>query len=982
MSDAISKLTLGRAKSAVLARDFTLAENLFKTLLEKEPENIELLGELGGLYQKTGRDEDALSIYQQILAIDDKNLMAMNSLGSIYRKLKRYRDSVSILEQGIIVDEHNIQLFYNLGFTYKEMEKYAGAIHCFEMVITQNKDDVLAYNHLGSIYSLQGDYSKAIETLNRGVKIDPNHPVLHLNLAHCYEKVGNIDAASLEYEAALRSKPGWFEAIDGYADLLLSKDNAVHAQDLVGQALSLHPESAGMHTKMGHVYTQLDSLSEAESQYNEALSLEPENTEALAGLADAYESDGKVLEALKTMETYEKLSPGDMDMLRQYTHILLTGNKLAAAYEKIHKVFEKNPEDVKALNLMGQYYICSGDDDRAEECFQQIRSIDPSYVSYYKDGAMRYDQMGNHAKAEKGLKKYLDVRPYDSRALSMLASNYESQERYEDAQKIYSGLVEKHSGNPSYKQKLDKLSKKIPVSAPQEIAFVPEEEGAESAAISSDGMDRPLDEEQLEVAGSEEAAGGEEPAGEEKHDLGYNLEVLTENDENATPFERQLDDEIEASRSDDNSLDALISEEDKLEQAVEDAEDDFFKDNPFGNAPAPQRDLPEENDRMFQSEELDDGEDKEEEAVSLDEDIPSEDDDEDEDAGFQLAEPEPEAAEDILPEREPQPEPEEEAAEEPEEIEPEAAEEPGTLEELSEEAEGEETLDEPEELPEAEDEASAEEAEELSGEEEDELLPLEEPEEIADEDEEIETLDEIAEAEDLAEAEAEVLPGDDELAEVEAEAEPEELEPEAGDEELVPEEEEALPEPEELELEPEDMDADSQEEPRDLPPSDGDIEEPDVVEDVTEFDSFLHDDKKDELAMELSEIEDAITDRSAAEKYKKTADMFRQLRELAEYLPEDKKAEFLRGEDRLRLEWVISRLEGKPGLMAVSEAWRKDFELESPFSEPEAAKENHGMELVRYVLDHMKGIIGSLDDLYLAGCLGSKVESLIAKLDS
>lgn len=980
MSDAVSKLTLGRAKSAVLARDFTLAENLFKSLLEKEPENIELLGELGGLYQKTGRDEDALTLYQQILAIDDKNLMAMNSLGSIYRKLKRYRDSVSILEQGIIVDEHNIQLFYNLGFTYKEMEKYPGAIHCFEMVIAHNKDDVLAYNHLGSIYSLQGDFSKAIETLNRGVKIDPNHPVLHLNLAHCYEKVGNIDAASLEYEAALRSKPGWFEAIDGYADLLLSKDNAVHAQDLVGQALSLHPESAGMHTKMGHVYTQLDSLSEAESQYNEALSLEPENTEALSGLADAYESDGKVLEALQTMETYEKLSPGDMDMLRQYTHILLTGNKLAAAYEKIHKVFEKNPEDVKTLNLMGQYYICSGDDDRADECFQQIRSIDPSYVSYYKDGAMRYDQMGNHAKAEQGLKKYLDVRPYDSRALSMLASNYESQERYEDAQVIYTGLAEKHSGNPSYKQKLDKLNKKIPVAAPQEIAFAPEEAGAESAAFSADGMDRPLDADQIEVAESAEPGEDTEPAVEEKHGLGYNLEGLTENDENVSPFEKQLDDEIEASRSDDNSLDALISEEDKLEQAVEDAEDDFFKENPFGNSPAPQRELPEEDDRMFQSEELDDGADKEEETVSLDEDIPAEDDDEDEDAGFQLAEPEPEAEaeEDIVPEPEPQPEPEEEAAEEPEEIEPEA-EEPEPLEELAEaEEEAAEDAEEP-----------IDEPEELSGEEEDELLPIEEPEEIPDEDEEIETLDEIAEAEDLAEAEAEVLPGDDELAEVEAEAEPEELpepeeaeelEPETEEEELVPEDEEELPEPEELELEPEDMEAGSQEEPRDLPPSDGEIEEPDVVEDVS--DAFLQDDEQDELAMELSEIEDAITDRSAAEKYKKTADMFRQLRDLADYLPEDKKAEFLRGEARLKLEWVISRLEGKPGLMAVSEAWRKDFDLESPFSEPEAAKENHGMELVRYVLDHMKGIIGSMDDLYLAGCLGSKVESLIAKLDS
>ena len=63
MSDAVSKLTLGRAKSAVLARDFTLAENLFKSLLEKEPDNIELLSELGSLYQKTGRDEEALSFY-------------------------------------------------------------------------------------------------------------------------------------------------------------------------------------------------------------------------------------------------------------------------------------------------------------------------------------------------------------------------------------------------------------------------------------------------------------------------------------------------------------------------------------------------------------------------------------------------------------------------------------------------------------------------------------------------------------------------------------------------------------------------------------------------------------------------------------------------------------------------------------------------------------------------------------------------------
>ena len=216
---------------------------------------------------------------------------------------------------------------------------------------------------------------------------------------------------------------------------------------------------------------------------------------------------------------------------------------------------------------------------------------------------------------------------------------------------------------------------------------------------------------------------------------------------------------------------------------------------------------------------------------------------------------------------------------------------------------------------------------------------------------------------------------------------PESEEDAAGDV-LEPEEEEAeeLPEPEELELEPDDMEAGEEtggEPEQELPQAEGDIEEPDVVEEPEEsgpsVEDFLND-QEDELSMELSEIEEAITDRSTAEQYKQTADMFRQLRSLADSLPADRKALFMQGEDRLQLEWVISRLEGKPGLLAVAEAWRKDFDLERPFSEPEAAKDMHGLPLVKFVLDYMKNSIGSLDDVYLAACLGNKVEGLLSKL--
>ncbi|MBQ3798859.1 MAG: hypothetical protein II837_01070, partial [Treponema sp.] len=256
-----------------------------------------------------------------------------------------------------------------------------------------------------------------------------------------------------------------------------------------------------------------------------------------------------------------------------------------------------------------------------------------------------------------------------------------------------------------------------------------------------------------------------------------------------------------------------------------------------------------------------------------------------------------------------------------------------------------------------------------------------EPEEPAEAEDEVESLAD-ADAEAFAEAEA-----------VDVDVLPESEEDAAGDV-LEPEEEEAeeLPEPEELELEPDDMEAGEEtggEPEQELPQAEGDIEEPDVIEEPAEaeeteeadpsIEDFLND-QEDELSMELSEIEEAITDRSTAEQYKQTADMFRQLRSLADSLPADRKALFMQGEDRLQLEWVISRLEGKPGLLAVAEAWRKDFDLERPFSEPEAAKDMHGLPLVKFVLDYMKNSIGSLDDVYLAACLGNKVEGLLSKL--
>ena len=91
---------------------------------------------------------------------------ALNNLGGIYRRLGKYNEALAVLDRALELEPNNIQVFYNLGFTYKQLEMFHDAIDCLNTVIDANPNDILSYNHLGSIHSLLNDSKNDIDTYN------------------------------------------------------------------------------------------------------------------------------------------------------------------------------------------------------------------------------------------------------------------------------------------------------------------------------------------------------------------------------------------------------------------------------------------------------------------------------------------------------------------------------------------------------------------------------------------------------------------------------------------------------------------------------------------------------------------------------------------------------------------------------------------------------------------------------------------------
>lgn len=594
-------IMMDRAKQAVLSRDYQLAARLYKNLLQSDPENLILLKNLGNLYERSGNDQDSIPIYNQIVKLDPKNIDALNSLGGIYRRLKKYDESISVLERAVILDETNSQVFYNLGYTYKLMEKYDDSIVCFNRVVEANSQDVLAYNHLGTIYALQKKFDQAVASYQRGLKIDPNHPILHLNLAKAYEGINNFEQAAQEYENALRYKPGWLDAIDGYVDLLLHRNKTQQAQELVKQAISLNPQNTDLHTKMGNVYSGQFNYDAAELEYNLVIDKKADDRKALEGLANTYEAQGKNVLAVSTMEKMESLYPNDGQMLKQYSHILLTANKINEAGKKIKAVWDQNPNDVQTLNLLGQFYICRNEEAKAFGCFKKIDALNPNYKEYLRDVSERYFQKENLEKAVEYNEKYILVNPDNAKALLNRARYLEKQQNYEASLDVYQQLVAVDPSNLAFKKGLDRV--KVKLGLVDETVLTNDSDSIYDNIVIDDDIapdfgfdDLPPDEEvvdaPLEDIGipDQNVVEDEGPSLEEQMRMADNgteasmdYDSLAEDDINSREIFDKLDDEIRADEISDE--DDLVSDLDSLvEKNPLDEANDFFESNPFGSA--------------------------------------------------------------------------------------------------------------------------------------------------------------------------------------------------------------------------------------------------------------------------------------------------------------------------------------------------------------------------------------------------------------
>lgn len=1031
-----NQMIIERAKSAEMSHDYATAARLYKELLLHDSTNAEYLSALGRIYINAGEDKKAIPYFEQIHTFHPEDINSMTALGGIFRRLGRYEDSTAILYKALETGKDNLNVSYNLGFTLKEMKNYEDAIDAFENVIAMNPRDVLTHNHLGSIYYETNELDKAVAAYKRGLQIDPNHPILNYNLARTYRKQKNYPDAVRCYETALKTRPNWPEAITEFSRLLIKCQKSEEAARIVKQSIKIHPNNPDLLYSLGQVYLNQFDYDNAKKTLKQANAVKSNDVKILTALSAAYEKADESEKALDTILNAIDLEPLNNDVRMQYVDTLLSVNDYNSAFMTIESLDnETKGRDVHVMDLYGQYYITQGQDEKAEQYFNRIEKTDHHYKDYMLGASKRYSQLEKYDDAEKYARNFVKVRENRPEGYNMLGKIYTktgnlelAREAYEKGTKVRRPNVLARKGMEDVIRLQSMPGDKTEENAEDQIKAENQGDEITEAEITNDeildedfdftslgdneDLEEPVDEmtsiaDQLEDddfdifddMDEDEADGDTLPAEELMDAIGSADSQEPENTlkaEGNEDFEEPelsveeipLADEVseddglvnagqsaagndfsgEAALSQqdnlslsDKALDALSSAQQAASQALQLALD---AEKRVGEMEEKQKEFEAKNEERRSAEEKtgikdDEGleESKQSEDFDLDEELTPANQDEQEPADFaEEAEQEESAV---------QTEPDEESLE-------------GTEVEEAE----------------AEEESEATDSEEID--------ENANPDEVSDnEGDEGESSDEIAAEEDIS------LEGADEIGDNESQEFARMPEDNSNfDDQFNAELEENLdttPFTSVIELYAELLaiygdidDSESQKELSSLAEKieAGEISAEEAQESEKEADNFqapaelpasgMEDDKEvQEVAEMLSKIEAILSDDELALKYSKEISMLKRLKTLCEYLPAEEKVAFASGRIRMLMDYLLSKMSGKPGLLLTTQSLLKSGILGNEYrvqliSECEDELNN---ELIRRVLIYMKKLAESLEDFGLAAALRACADGALEKIE-
>lgn len=284
-------LELGRSLSkSRITTDRQSAIGVLTQANDLKPDVPEVLGTLCRLYA-----EQSATYHDEALTTCDKYASLADSLtpeeklriGTLYVANQDSAKAVPLLERAVAEDTTLARdADFQLGFLFFARRDYENAMPYFVRVLHADSAFVPAILNLGLCQLQEGQKSEAVETLRKAVAINPKQVQAEIWIGQTLMSMEPdslpVALEAFQHAAAVDSASG--DAIRGAGLSLLLMDNCADALDWLQRGTAVEPDHVQGHIWLAQAYSKCKDQNRAKEEFNKALELDPQNTEASRGL--------------------------------------------------------------------------------------------------------------------------------------------------------------------------------------------------------------------------------------------------------------------------------------------------------------------------------------------------------------------------------------------------------------------------------------------------------------------------------------------------------------------------------------------------------------------------------------------------------------------------------------------------------------------------------------------------------------------------
>ncbi len=184
---------------------------------------------------------------------------------------------------------------------------------------------VREYNEDGVLLFRQGDYPHARETFQAALTLKPSDPNLLYNLGQCYDRMGQFDRSEKAYNDCLALSPNHAECRHALDVSLVRQHKGAEAKQMIEDWVARQPANSSAYVERGWFYSQLGNLDMAQSSYQTAVMLNPDDVRANVALAELLETINRADRSVSLYEHALEVQPNQPEVRQRLTALLASG---------------------------------------------------------------------------------------------------------------------------------------------------------------------------------------------------------------------------------------------------------------------------------------------------------------------------------------------------------------------------------------------------------------------------------------------------------------------------------------------------------------------------------------------------------------------------------------------------------------------------------------------------------------------------------